>query len=86
MPTRRHPYPEWALARRALLGRRIAALRRASGMSQDTLAAAAYVDRRSIMRWESGTRDPRYLDLVLLAHALGVDVSDLVTVEDPQAG
>ncbi|MEU4735042.1 MULTISPECIES: helix-turn-helix domain-containing protein [Streptomyces] len=82
MPTRRHPYPDWALARRALLGHRIASLRRAAGLSQDDLATAAYVDRRSIMRWENGVRDPRYLDLVMVAHALNVEVAELVAPDE----
>ena len=78
MPTRRTPYPDWVLARRAQLGRRIAELRREARLSQDQLADRAGVERRSIQRYEGGTRDPRFADLLLLADALGVPLANLL--------
>lgn len=78
MPARRHPYPDWVLTRRKQLGHRIAALRKAAGLSQDQLAVLAGVDRRTIQRYEAGARDPRFADLLLLADALGVRLADLV--------
>jgi transcriptional regulator with XRE-family HTH domain len=78
VPTRRNPYPDWVLARRALLGHRIAALRQEAKLSQDQLAVRTGMDRRSIQRYEAGERDPRYTDLLLIADALDVPVGDLV--------
>ncbi|MFJ2608157.1 helix-turn-helix domain-containing protein [Streptomyces sp. NPDC087425] len=51
---------------------------RAAGLSQDQLAEAAGVDRRSVQRYERGTRDPRFADLLLISEALAVPVSELV--------
>ncbi|MFD4662444.1 helix-turn-helix transcriptional regulator [Streptomyces halstedii] len=78
MPQRRTSLPEWAVTRRRELGRRLGDARRAAGMSQEHLGDLIGVERRTIQRYESGTRDPRYTDLLLLADALGVDLADLV--------
>ncbi|WP_406056201.1 helix-turn-helix domain-containing protein [Streptomyces sp. NBC_01077] len=80
-PDRRLPYPDDVLAHRPRLGLRIAMLRRAARLSQDGLAERTFVSRQSIMRWENGTRDPRYLDLVALAAALNITVSELVDLD-----
>lgn len=77
------PYPDEVLAHRLRLGHRIATLRRAAHFSQDDLAERAFVSRQSIMRWENGVRDPRYLDLVAMAAALGITVSELVDLDAP---
>jgi transcriptional regulator with XRE-family HTH domain len=78
MPARRTPRPDWVLARQAALGHRIADLRQQAGLSQEELAHLAGMERRSIQRYESGRRDPRYSDLLLIAHALRVHVTDLL--------
>lgn len=78
MPTRKTPLPDWVLDHRRVLGRKISHLRRSAGVSQDQLAALVGVDRRSIQRYENGTRDPHYSDLLLIAHVFGVSVRDLV--------
>jgi transcriptional regulator with XRE-family HTH domain len=75
---RRIPLPAHIIERRRLLGLRIAQLRRAAGLSQDQLAERAGLERRSIQRYESGERDPRFTDLVLLAEGIGATVEDLV--------
>ncbi len=36
------------------------------------------MERRSIQRYERGERDPRFSELLLVAEALGVDMTDLV--------
>jgi transcriptional regulator with XRE-family HTH domain len=64
--------------RRRVLGQRIFDFRRAAGLSQEQLANRVGLDRRSIQRYESGNRDPRFTDLVLLATAMGVTVEELV--------
>lgn len=78
MPARRNPRPDWVKHRRALLGHRIAYLRQRADLSQEELADLAGMERRSIQRYESGQRDPRYSDLLLIAHALRVHVTDLL--------
>ncbi|NUQ95322.1 MAG: helix-turn-helix transcriptional regulator [Streptomyces sp.] len=78
MPARRSPLPEWALARRRELGQRIAERRHQAGLSQDQLAERVGVERRSIQRYERGERDPRFMDLLLIADALDVPLADLV--------
>jgi transcriptional regulator with XRE-family HTH domain len=81
VPRRRTPLPDWILTRRRALGHRIAALRVAADLSQDQLAARIGMERRSIQRYEGGTRDPRYTDLLLIADALRVPVAQLVREE-----
>ncbi|MFK3734084.1 helix-turn-helix domain-containing protein [Streptomyces sp. NPDC088090] len=78
MPTRRTPLPDWVITRRRDLGQRIAELRRTAGLSQDDLADRIGMERRSIQRYERGERDPRFSELLLVAEALGVDMTDLV--------
>ncbi|MER6182964.1 helix-turn-helix transcriptional regulator [Streptomyces sp. NPDC001652] len=78
MPTRRNPRPDWVIARQVTLGHRIADLRQQAELSQEELGNLAGMDRRSIQRYESGRRDPRYSDLLLIAHALRVHVTDLL--------
>ncbi|MGW1796968.1 helix-turn-helix transcriptional regulator [Streptomyces sp. NPDC001984] len=78
MPARRNPRPDWVRARQIALGRRIADLRRAADLSQDQLADRMGVERRTIQRYENAVTDPRYADLLLIAHALRVHVTDLL--------
>ncbi|MCY0954727.1 helix-turn-helix transcriptional regulator [Streptomyces sp. H27-S2] len=47
-------------------------------MSQDQLADRIGLERRSIQRYESGEQDPRFTDLLLIATALEVPVTQLV--------
>lgn len=79
MPVRRNLKPDWVVARQITLGHRIAALRQQADLSQEELAHLAGMERRSIQRYESGRRDPRYTDLLLIAHALRVHVTDLLS-------
>ncbi|MFR9796862.1 helix-turn-helix domain-containing protein [Streptomyces sp. MS06] len=78
MPARRNPRPDWVIRRRITLGHRIADLRRQAELSQEQLAHMAGIERRSIQRYESAQRDPQYSDLLLIAHALRVHVTDLL--------
>ncbi|WP_405611444.1 helix-turn-helix domain-containing protein [Streptomyces sp. NBC_01508] len=78
MPVRRTALPEWAIVRRRELGQRIAAARRAAGLSQETLGHRIGVERRTIQRYEAGARDPRYSDLLLIARALDTPLAELV--------
>ncbi|MEV8354605.1 helix-turn-helix domain-containing protein [Streptomyces niveus] len=81
MPVRSAALPEWVIDRRRALGQRIAAARREAGVSQEALAHHIGVERRSIQRYEAGVRDPGYSDLLLIAHVLGVPLTDLVGTE-----
>lgn len=78
MPARRNPRPDWVRRRQIALGHRIGDLRRAADLSQDQLADRMGVERRTIQRYENAVTDPRYADLLLLARALGVHVTDLL--------
>lgn len=78
MPARRNPRPDWVRVRQIALGRRIGDLRRAADLSQDQLADLMGVERRTIQRYENAVTDPRYADLLLLARALHVHVTDLL--------
>ena len=78
MPARRNDRPDWVRSRQLALGRRIADLRRAAELSQEQLADLMGVERRTVQRYENAVTDPRYADLLLLAHALRVHVSDLL--------
>lgn len=67
------------MQRRIALGHRIADLRLQADLSQEALADLAGMERRSIQRYENAQRDPQFSDLLLIAHALRVRVTDLLT-------
>jgi transcriptional regulator with XRE-family HTH domain len=77
VPLRRTPLPKWVIAQRRDLGNRLVSTRRAAGLSQDQLADRVGVERRTIQRYKSGERDPRYTDLLLIADALGAPLLEL---------
>ncbi|AWT42530.1 MULTISPECIES: helix-turn-helix domain-containing protein [Streptomyces] len=79
MSARRNPRPDWVIDRRIALGHRIADLRHRAELSQEQLAHLASMERRSIQRYENAQRDPTYSDLLLIAHALRVHVTDLLS-------
>lgn len=58
-------------------GLNLLALRTQRGLSQDELAAASSVSRRTIVRIEAGGHDANASTLRLLAQALGVDPDEL---------
>lgn len=78
MPSRRTPLPDWVHAERRELGHRIAARRQELGLSQDGLADRIGMERRSVQRYEAGVRDPGYSELLLMARALEMSLTDLV--------
>lgn len=82
MPPHPRPRPDWVRTKQIALGRRIGDLRRAADLSQEQLAARIGVDRRTIQRYENSVTDPRFADLLLLADALRVPVTDLVRAAD----
>lgn len=78
MPARRTSRPDWVLARRREVGQRIYQLRMRNDMTQEELGNAAGIDRRSVQRYEAGTRDPQLSDLLMVAHALRCHITDLL--------
>jgi transcriptional regulator with XRE-family HTH domain len=78
VPARRNVRPDWIRQRQRQLGNRIADLRRAAELSQEQLADQMGVERRTVQRYENAVTDPRYADLLLLAQALRVHVTDLL--------
>lgn len=78
MPRRRTPLPDWILTRRVTLGHRIATLRRERGYSQDDLAQLTGVERRTIQRYEAAASSPGFAELLLIARALDIHVTDLL--------
>jgi transcriptional regulator with XRE-family HTH domain len=78
VPARRNVRPDWIRQRQRQLGNRIADLRRAAELSQEQLADRMGVERRTVQRYENAVTDPRYADLLLIAQALRVHVTDLL--------
>jgi transcriptional regulator with XRE-family HTH domain len=79
VPARRNVRPDWIRQRQRQLGNRIADLRRAAELSQEQLADQMGVERRTVQRYENAVTDPRYADLLLIAQALRVHVTDLLS-------
>src|SRR5262245_61511166 len=52
---------------------RLRELRCEAGLTQEQLAEKVGVKRGAIARWESGTREPSWSNVVALARALGVE-------------
>jgi transcriptional regulator with XRE-family HTH domain len=61
-----------------ILGRRIQSLRQARGLTQEDLADAADLDRSYIAGVEGGFRNPALRNLLRIARALKVTLSELV--------
>jgi len=74
---RRHESEDAARILREL-GRRLRALREQRGLSQMTLGLSAGVHPTYISGIERGLRNPTALNLVALAHALGVRPGELL--------
>lgn len=70
--------PGWVRTRRELVGARIRTARENAKLSQVQLGERVGLDHKTIHRIEYGTSDPRLGTLVLIAHALGVPLAELV--------
>ncbi|MDO8687126.1 MAG: helix-turn-helix transcriptional regulator [Dehalococcoidales bacterium] len=60
------------------LGKRIATMRKAAGMTQAELAKAAGIGRVTQVRIERGEQSPRYETLMMIAKALGRPAAELL--------
>jgi transcriptional regulator with XRE-family HTH domain len=72
------PQPDWVLIRRRAIGDRIRAARIHTNLTQEKLAELAGMDRQSINRIEQGHQSPIVDNLIRIADAIGVPLSDLV--------
>ncbi|MDX3512588.1 helix-turn-helix transcriptional regulator [Streptomyces caniscabiei] len=72
------PMPDWVPQRRRQIGERIRTARRAAGLSQIQLGERVGRDHKTIHRYEVASSIPTLVDLLLIADALGVSLSDLV--------
>jgi XRE family transcriptional regulator, regulator of sulfur utilization len=68
------------------IGGRIKQARLAAGMSQETLATLAGVDRSMVSLWERAAHSPGAVTVVRLAEALGVPVGWLLLGEGRDGG
>ena len=66
------------IARRTEIGGRIRRQRTAVGLSQETVAERAGLERKAISRAETGTHALTLDALIRVAHALGLSESELL--------
>jgi len=67
---------------RKLVGRNLARLRQAKGLTQEELEARSGFSQQYLSSLERGTRNPTIITLYEIAQALGVSHVDLVTPDD----
>jgi len=77
------PIPHEKSAVAVRLGRRLLALRRACGLSQERLAELAQLHRTYYSAIERGERNPALKNLHALALALDIPLRELFPLEDP---
>ena len=63
----------------------IQSARKSAGLTQEQLAAKAYVTRQAVSRWENGDSEPSIDMRKLLASILAVPVADLLDLPDEPA-
>jgi transcriptional regulator with XRE-family HTH domain len=85
------PYSGLPMARsptssRPKQGARLAALRKAAGLSQAELARIIGVPQQNVAYWETSTKPPRSDVLPTMAKALGVRVEDILGDNPVNAG
>ncbi|MBQ7171698.1 MAG: helix-turn-helix domain-containing protein [Clostridia bacterium] len=64
------------------VGKTIAALRTANGISQQTLAERLSVSRELVSKWENGTRTPDYPTIERIAELFGVPADRILDKND----
>ena len=62
--------------------KKLAALRKARGLSQKELAKMVGVSQTTIASWEIGTREPNIAKLIQMAEIFGCTVDELIKKED----
>lgn len=66
-------------------GERLRLARAAAGLTQEALARSASVTLRTVQRWEDGTSEPKFGQVVVIAAALGVEATNLYPVVEREA-
>ena len=61
---------------------RIAAVRKAAGLTQEQLGELLGVTRQAVSKWESGASDPSTSNLLALAKLFGVSAEELLRQVD----
>jgi transcriptional regulator with XRE-family HTH domain len=69
---------------RRLVGRNLARIRNAKGLTQEALAERSGFSQQYLSGLEQGRRNPTIVTLYELAQALGVDYLDLLRPDGPQ--
>jgi DNA-binding XRE family transcriptional regulator len=72
------PIPDWVAARRRAIGEQIRAARLHANLTQEAVALAVPMDRAAYNRIEQGHASAGLDTLLLIAHAIGVPLADLV--------
>ena len=67
------------------LGKRIMALRKAAGMTQEQVAERLGVSPQAVSKWETGTADPSTSNLLALAKLFGVSAEELLRSVEERA-
>lgn len=57
---------------------RIAAARKAAGLTQEALGEKLGVSRQAVSKWESGASDPSTSNLLALARLYGISAEELL--------
>jgi transcriptional regulator with XRE-family HTH domain len=70
MPARQHPV--------LMIGKELRAARLTAGMTQETLASKAKLDRSYVSQLERGLKSPTLDTLMRLCKALGVSAAELI--------
>lgn len=64
------------------IGERIRTIRKAKGLTQKDLAVLSGTSEITVRQYETGKRQPRIEQLILIADALGVSSGELIGVDD----
>lgn len=62
------------------LGKKLAEYRLAAGLTQREAAGMIHVSRQCLGNWETGHREPRIGDVVLLCQLYGISLDQLLEV------
>ena len=66
------------------VGKTIAGLRQAKGMTQQQLAAAMNVSHQAVSKWENDTAQPELSKLTIMCDLFGVSLDELARGKQPQ--
>ncbi|WP_158348557.1 helix-turn-helix transcriptional regulator [Diplocloster agilis] len=64
------------------IGKNLAAYRRAAGLTQKQAATKIHVSRQCLGNWETGRRQPRIEDIILLCRLYGISLDQLIGTID----